>query len=73
MAKNFACSTGAAGDAGPIPGLERPPFDPWVGKIPWRTAWQLTPAFLPRESYGQSSLVGYSPEGHKESYITEAT
>ena len=22
-------------------------FDPWVGKIPWRKAWQPTPAFLP--------------------------
>ena len=25
-------------------------FDPWVGKIPWRRAWQPTPVFLPRES-----------------------
>ena len=25
-------------------------FDPWVGKIPWRSAWQPTPAFLPGES-----------------------
>ena len=24
----------------------------WVGKIPWRRAWQFTPVFLPRESYG---------------------
>ena len=23
-------------------------FDPWVGKIPWRRAWQPTPVFLPR-------------------------
>ena len=29
-------------------------FNPWVGKIPWRTAWQLTPVFLPGESHGQS-------------------
>ena len=21
-------------------------FDPWVGKIPWRRAWQSTPVFL---------------------------
>ena len=34
-------------------------FSPWVGKIPWRKAWQATPGFLPGESYGQSSLVGY--------------
>ena len=33
----------------------------WVqGKIPWRRAWQSTPVFLPRESQGQRSLVGYS-------------
>ena len=25
-------------------------FDPWVRKIPWRTAWQPTPVFLPGES-----------------------
>ena len=25
-------------------------FNPWVGKIPWRRAWQPTPAFLLRES-----------------------
>ena len=28
----------------------RPGFDPWVGKIPWRTVWQSTPVFLPGES-----------------------
>ena len=21
-------------------------FDPWIGKIPWRRAWQPTPVFL---------------------------
>ena len=30
-----------------------------------------TPVFLPGESYGQRSLVGYSPRGHKESDRTE--
>ena len=34
---------------------ERCRFDPWVGKIPWRRAWQSTPVFLPRESHGQRS------------------
>ena len=38
-------------------------FDPWVRKIPWRRAWQPTPLFLPGESYGQRSLVGYSSQG----------
>ena len=36
-------------------------FDTWVRKIPWRRARQLTPVFLPGESYEQGSLVGYSP------------
>ena len=36
-------------------------FDPWVRKIPWRRAWQLTPVFLLGESHGQRSLEGYSP------------
>jgi len=27
----------------------RPRFDPWVGKIPWRRQWHLTPVFLPGE------------------------
>ena len=35
-------------------------FDPWVGKIFWRRKWQPTPVFLPGESHGQRSLVGYS-------------
>ena len=34
---------------------------PWVGKIPWREAKQSIPVFLPGESHGQRSLVGYSP------------
>ena len=36
-------------------------FDPCVRKIPWRRPWQPTPVFLPGESHGQRSLVGYSP------------
>ena len=38
-------------------------FNPWFGKIPWRRQWQPTPVFLPGESHGQRSLVGYSPYG----------
>ena len=34
---------------------------------------QSTPVFLPGESHGQRSLVGYSPQGRKESVTTEAT
>ena len=46
-------------------------FDLWVRKIPWRRKWQLTPVFLPRESHGQRSLVGFSPWGRKEPDTTE--
>ena len=46
---------------------KRGEFDPWVRKIPWRRAWQLTPVFLPGESHGQRSLAGCSPRGHRES------
>ena len=38
-----------------------PEFNPWVGKILWRRAWQPTAVFLPGEFNGQRSLVGYSP------------
>ena len=48
-------------------------FGPWVGKIPWRRAWYPTPVFLPGESHGQRSLVGYSPWGCKGSERTEVT
>ena len=51
--KESACN---AGDQGP---------NPWVGKIPWRREWQPTLVFLPGESHGQRSLVGYSPWSHK--------
>ena len=46
-------------------------FDPWVMKIHWRRKWQPTPVFLPGESHGQRSLVGYSPWSRKESDTTE--
>ena len=40
-------------------------FSLWVGKIPWRRAWQPTPVFLPREFHGQKRLEGYSPQTTK--------
>ena len=48
-------------------------LDPWVRNIPWGRAWHHTPVLLPGESHGQRSLAGYSPEGHKELDLTEAT
>ena len=55
------------------PAMGRPEFNPWVGKIPRRTAWQPTPVFLPGESQGQRSLIHYSPWGHEELDTAEAT
>ena len=46
-------------------------FNPWVRKTPWRRKWQPTPVFLPGESLGRRSLVGYSPWGHEESDTPE--
>ena len=46
----------------------------WGGGVfPRRRAWHLTPVILLRESHGQRSLVGYSPQGCKESDMTEVT
>ena len=38
---------------------------------PLRREWLPTPGFLPGESHGQRSLVGYSPWGCKELDATE--
>ena len=48
-------------------------FSPWVGKIPWRKAWQPTLVFLSGDSHGERSLVGYTPWGSKELDMSEAT
>ena len=45
---------------------ERPGFDPWVGKIPWRRERLPTPVFWPGEFHRL-----YSPWGCKESDTTE--
>ena len=46
-------------------------FNPWVGKIPWRRAWQPTPILLPGKFHWPRSLMGYHPPGCKESDMTE--
>ena len=56
--KKSACNMG---DLGSIPELGRSP----------REEWQPIPVFLPGESHGQKSLVGYSPWGCKELDVTE--
>ena len=54
----------AYNDPGSVPGLGRSPGE---GN---GNPFQL---FLPGKSHGQRSLVGYSPQGLKESDSTEAT
>ena len=39
----------------------------------WRRKWQPTPVFLPGESWGQGSVVGFHLWGHTESDMTKAT
>ena len=56
--------------------VKNPPAmqETWVqslGNTFWRREWQPTPVFLPGESHGQRSLVGYSPQSCKESDMTE--
>ena len=46
-------------------------FDPWVGKIPWKRKWQPTLVFLPGESHGQRSLVGFGTLGRKKLGTTD--
>ena len=47
----------------------------WVKSLGWEgpleKGWQPTPVCLPGEFHGQRSLVGYSPQGHKESDMIE--
>ena len=37
----------------------------------WGKKWQATPVFLPGESHGWRSLVGYTPWGREELDTTE--
>ena len=52
-------STCRAGDPGWIPGL---------GRSSWRRKWQPTLGFLPVESHGQRSQVGYTVHGVRKSW-----
>ena len=63
---NLSCLWGFPGDtSGKEPSCQRKRhkrchFDPWVGKIPCRRAWQPTAVFWPEEFHGQRSLAGCS-------------
>ena len=72
----FSSSPGfSGGTSGKEPAYQyrRPGFDPWVGKIPWRRAWQSTSVFLPGKSPRTQEPGGLQAWGHKESDMTEAT
>ena len=47
----------------------------WVRSLDWKDPLEegpaLTPVFFPGESQGQRNLAGYSPQGCKESDISE--
>ena len=45
---------------------KRPRFDPWIGKIPWKSEWLPMPVFLSGEFPGQRSLwsMGLQRVGH---------
>ena len=72
MDRNFSGGTSGKEHAGQCWRWKRCGFDSWIGKIPWRSAWQPTPVFLPGESHGQRTLAGYSP-WRTESDMTEVT
>ena len=65
MVKNPPANAGDIKDTGLIPGSGRYPGG--------EHSSPPTPVFLPGESYGQRSLVGYSPWGHKQLDPTAAT
>ena len=44
----------------------RPGFDPCVGKIPWKRAWQSTPLFLPGESQWTEETGGLQSMGSQK-------
>ena len=52
---------------------ERHGFDPWVWKIPWNWKWQPSPVSCLENSHGQRNLVGYTPQGCKESDTSART
>ena len=50
----------------------KPEFNPCLGKILWRRAWQSTLVLLPREPHGQRNLAVCSPQGRTELDTTAA-
>ena len=48
-------------------------FHPWVKKIPLQEGMATHCSILAWRISGQRSLVSYSPQGHKESGMTEVS
>jgi len=46
-------------------------FDPWVGKTAWSGRWTPTLVFTPGKPHEERSVVGYSPQCHKDLDMTE--
>jgi len=57
VVNNLPANPGEARDKGLVPGL---------GRSPGKGNGKPVPVFLPGKFHGQRSLVGYSPQGHKE-------
>ena len=56
-----------------LPAIKKIQFNPWVGKILWRRAWQPTPVFLPGKFHEKRSQADYSPWCPKKSDTIEGT
>ena len=54
-----------------LPASGRCVFNPQIGKITWRRAWQPTPVFLPRESSWTKEPGGLPSMGSQELDVTE--
>ena len=65
VVKNSPANAGDIINVSSTPESQRSPGEGHWSRLP-------TPVFLPRESLGQRSLVGYGPQGHKELDMTEA-
>ena len=49
-----------------LPGMQETQVRSLNWENPPEKGMATTPVFLPGKSHGQKSLVGYSPQGHKE-------
>ena len=61
--KESACKCG---------GCKRHRFEPWVGKIPWRRAWQPNPVFLSGGFHGQAMVFPLIVYGCKSRTLKKA-